>query len=50
MEGVLSTADLRKSMWNIKEIFKTVDVNPEVEVSDWTIVDFDNYLRGNPHE
>ena len=50
MEGVLSTADLRKSIWNMREIFKTVDVDPEAEVSDWTIVDFDNFLRGNPHE
>ena len=50
MEGVLKTVDVRKSAWNVREIWKTADPDPETEVSDWTIVDFDNFLRGNPHE
>ena len=48
MEGKLGQVDLT-SFWNIKDIMKVVYVDPNTPVSDWTIVDIDNFLRGNPH-
>ena len=49
MEGILGSANIRESFWNYRKITPLVDVDPDLPATDWTIVDFDNYLRGNPH-
>ena len=49
MEGVLGSADIRQSFWNFREIHGLLTPDPKNVVTDWTIVDFDNFLRGNPH-
>ena len=49
MEGVLGTADLNESFWNYQKLVPLTDINPTLPVSDWTIIDIDNFLRGNPH-
>ena len=49
MEGLLGTADVSASMFNYRQLSKYVDTDASVPVSDWTIVDFDDFLKGNPH-
>lgn len=49
MEGVVGTADLAESIWNVKKLYKYGLPDVHHEVRDWNIVDFDNFLKGNPH-
>ena len=50
MEGNLGSVDLQtKSFFGFREIGKLIEPNASAPVNDWTIVDFDNFLRGNPH-
>ena len=49
MEGVLGSADISKSIWSFKSLFDLMMPSAKNSVSDWTLVDFDHFLRGNPH-
>ena len=49
IEGVLGAVDLQESFWNYKKLFPMTNVDPSLPVSDWTIIDIDNFLKGNPH-
>ena len=49
MEGVLGSQNIRESFWNYREILKLLRPDVKNPVTDWTIIDFDNFLRGNPH-
>ena len=49
MEGIVGTANLAESIWNARSLFQYGTPNAANEVKDWTIVDFDNFLKGNPH-
>ena len=49
MEGVLADLDVSQSMWGFKKVIDKASPDPYAQVSDWTIVDFDDFLRGNPH-
>ena len=49
MEGHLGNADIKQSFWNFRDLGKLIDADPNLPVSDWTIVDFDDFLKGNPH-
>ena len=51
MEGVLHVSPIPTSiggMWTATKALG-MGIGPERAVDDWTIVDFDNILRGNPH-
>lgn len=41
---------MRESFWNVKKLFSLVEPDVSLPVSDWTIVDIDNFLKGNPHD
>ena len=47
MEGVLGSVDT--SFSGFRQFFGMLDTNPSKVVKEWTIVDVDNFLRGNPH-
>lgn len=50
LEGRLASAKLQQSSTtNYKSLLPLVNVDPELPVSDWTVVDLDNFLKGNPH-
>ena len=49
IEGVLGSADIRQSFWNFRKIHGLLTPDATNEVTDWTIVDIDNFLKGNPH-
>ena len=49
---MLGTQDIRSTLfgfWKARKMDKFLTHDPNFEASDWTIVDFDNYLRGSPH-
>jgi len=49
MEGQLGAANMQESFWNYRQLLPLVEPDPKLPVSDWTVIDLDNYLRGNPH-
>ena len=49
MEGLIGSVNIRESFWNFKQLLPKLEPNPHHPVSDWTIVDFDDFLKGNPH-
>lgn len=49
IEGILGRANIRESFWNFKRIISLLTPDPANPVEDWTVVDFDGYLKGNPH-
>ena len=52
MEGVLGAQDIKSSWWGFfeaRKFDKFMDHDPSYPVQNWTIVDIDNYLGGNPH-
>ena len=49
MEGVLGSANLKESIWNFRHLMHLMVFKPDRPASDWHVVDFDNFLQGNPH-
>mmetsp|Transcript_19558 Transcript_19558/g.23179 ORF Transcript_19558/g.23179 Transcript_19558/m.23179 type:complete len:114 (-) Transcript_19558:33-374(-) len=52
MEGVLGTQDIRSSFWGFlkaKKLDRFLNHDPAHPVTEWTIIDIDNHLKGSPH-
>ena len=49
MEGSIGTVNTASMTDMVKDVRSFSNIETDITVTNWTIVDFDNYLNGNPH-
>ena len=49
MEGSIGTVNTASMTDMVKDVRSFSNIDTDITVTNWTIVDFDNYLKGNPH-
>ena len=49
MEGSIGTVNTASMTDMVKDVRSFSNIETDITVTNWTIVDFDNYLKGNPH-
>ena len=49
MEGNLGTVNTGSITDMVKDVRSFSNIDTEAPITNWTIVDFDNHLNGNPH-
>ena len=49
MEGSIGTVNTASMTDMVKDVRSFSHIDTDITVTNWTIVDFDNYLNGNPH-